>query len=414
MSPKHGYAAFAPEDREDARRRRPAVTLEDWAAERGLEFLGRAPAAGFRPALPRHLEYVHNLVRGTLPGGRFGIACHELVQTHTRSKGGMPGTYHGKYVANPGGLRRALRPDRRWLPVIGPWLTPADEDDDRPFGVTGAWAPATTCAVVLPQAIGRLPRLRGAVLERAYLVKTASDFDAGPFRMTIADRFGDPDALAAVLAEPFERFDLPFADLELREGVLRMRRNGYLSGLELDAFCADVAALAAALEHACGRVATADFAAPLPACPWTGADEETAAAEPGLAGPWTADLRSYAAAHRLVLEDAAAWHAAFGAFWAPGHAVAVMRGALPGDGRPGRVLFTTDAPIPQLRALRGAIAFATPGRPDTPPGGVRPPGARATVQVRDGVTYAFAHRTYGRAGEAAGMPEQLLAAAAAV
>ena len=45
---EHGYAAFAPEDREDAKRRRPAATLEGYAAERGLEYRGRGMLAGFR------------------------------------------------------------------------------------------------------------------------------------------------------------------------------------------------------------------------------------------------------------------------------------------------------------------------------------------------------------------------------
>lgn len=69
---KHGYSAFAEEDREDARQRMPAWSLESWAARHGLEHHGRASLAGFRPVLPEHLEDVHSLVRGPLPGAASG------------------------------------------------------------------------------------------------------------------------------------------------------------------------------------------------------------------------------------------------------------------------------------------------------------------------------------------------------
>ncbi len=142
---EHGYAAFAREDREDAKRRRPAVSLEGWAAERGLEYRGRGMLAGFRGALPRWEEEQHNLVRGVLPGGRWGILFHELLKTHSDSHE-MSGTFYGVRTSSTVGFWRALKPDRHNIPVIGDFLNPRVTEQTSAFQGQGAWSPVTTAA----------------------------------------------------------------------------------------------------------------------------------------------------------------------------------------------------------------------------------------------------------------------------
>ena len=77
---KHGYAAFAPADVADARRGTPTVDLAPYAAARGLEFLDRQSPAGFSAAVPSFPEYRFNVARGVLPGGRYGVLFHQLLE----------------------------------------------------------------------------------------------------------------------------------------------------------------------------------------------------------------------------------------------------------------------------------------------------------------------------------------------
>ena len=78
--PSHGYAAFAREDVADAKRGHPASSLHGYAAARGLEWLDRRAAAGFSAADPGYPDHRFNVMRGVLPGGRFGVAFHQLLE----------------------------------------------------------------------------------------------------------------------------------------------------------------------------------------------------------------------------------------------------------------------------------------------------------------------------------------------
>src|SRR5689334_10520769 len=135
----HGRAAFCKADIDDAKRRRPAVELQAYAAARGLEFRGRGMLAGFRGALPAHPEYMYNLMRGVLPGGRFGVVVHELLQTHCANDQSMDGSFYAVVVKAPGATwRSVLKPDKSWLPYVGWLFDKGEELDDRkgPFTVT--------------------------------------------------------------------------------------------------------------------------------------------------------------------------------------------------------------------------------------------------------------------------------------
>jgi hypothetical protein len=415
----HGYAAFAPEDVEDARRGRPAVSLQEYAQARGLEFHGRGRLAGFTMALPPFGELQHNLMRGILPGGRFGVLLHQLVQTHGSDGHSLTGTFHRVRTTGVGGLGgvlRSLKPDRHSIPVIGDWLNPTQDDSPREaFDTPGAWAPATTVATPVPETVAGLERLLVISKSRAARFSLAGgpSAQADGFRVDAAAG-ADPAALQAVLDGParpvLDRLAaLAYAELRVDHGMLTLRRGGYLTDpAALDAFAQDACALADALAAAFGPAGPVPaFAEPLPACPW--ATDDRQATEPGVAGAWARDFRTYAAERSMVLEDPAAFHAAHGALPVPGRVLAVMR-----NPRGGRVLFTTDVPLRVSRAVRGVVAFAAaPGTPDTAPGGIRPDGTGMTCSVTAGVALAWTHRWYGYGHEAGDLIQQAMAAAAA-
>jgi hypothetical protein len=413
----HGYSAFARADVGDAKRGHPAGSLEEYARSRRLELHARASLAGFRMALPGHQEYQHNLVRGVLPGGRWGILLHELLQTHSGTT--MPGSFWGVRINSPGSVWRSLVPDRTDLPVVGWFLDPARDDAPREaFDSFGAWAPVTTVATAVPETVAPLRRLRVVRKDRVPLRGGGPwvDLDGGwraYFDEHVRDGLLD-ELFAGPAAEVLQVLVLPYAELSVDYGMLRVRRNGYLlEPSALDSLAGLTCAFAAALVACCRPlVASPSLDDPLPGCPWL--HEDRAVAEPGLAPDWTRDFRGFAAGRGLALEDPAAWHERFPAQPLPGRVVASLRGRLADAGPTGRILFTTDVPIGSTRAVRGAIAVrAAAGVEDTSPGGIRPPGFPMTCSVRDGIATVWTNRLYGYCSEAEELVSEALAAARA-
>ncbi len=409
----HGYAAFAREDVADAKRGRPEGTLEEYARSRGLEFRGRGRLAGFRMVLPQWEEEQHNLMRGVLPGGRFGVLLHQLLQTHTNDGStGISGTFHGVRPSSPGLLRSTFSFNRTDIPVIGDFLDPPTDDTPRePFDVHGAWAPVTTIGMLVPETNALLPRAIITLQSRVPRLQSRGSFDlddygAPGFRLYPGEDV-DRDALTRLVGGPamgaLARLAHPYAEARIDYGTLTARRNGYVSDpAALDEFAQTVSALADAVVAAADSGVRQPFAEPLPASPWTQAD--TPGMAPYLAGAWAQDIRGFAAQHGLTLEDSDAWHRAFGHVPLPGRALAVMRSA-----HGGRVLFTTEVPINVTRALRGAVvAPAAEGVADTPPGGIR--GEFGTVGVKDGLAFAFTNRLFGYTKEAATLVDDALTA----
>lgn len=392
---KHGFAAMARADVADAKRRRADRSLEAYAAARGLEFFGAGvPAsapAGFAPALPRFREEQQQLMRGVLPGGRFGVLLHGLLQTHVAEdeSGGVPGEYYGVLVKGPkGSLRKALTPNRTWIPYIGSWLDDGIDDHSTPFGATGAWSPITICATPVPESVAWV-RLAARTRSRTRMGSGARP-DAGPLRVLRADG-GRADA---VLDGPFGRLlgELagPYWEVRVDFGVLTVQRNGFLvEDADLDGLCGRVAALADALAAACAPDAPAPpLSEPLPDAPW--AADVTLATQPGMDGGWAADAVRTAGERGLALEDPEAWHLRHGTLPVPGRVAIALR-----DASGGRVLLCTDRPIPELRAVRPVlVAAAPPGAAPTPPGGVGVPGARVFVQDGALLVWALEHRGY--------------------
>lgn len=102
---KHNRAAFAPDDVEDAKRGHPDFDLREYAERRGLEFLDHGTPAGFGAALPREEELQSNVVRGTLPGGGYGVLAHEGLEIgYSTDSLDWGGTFYGERVRAKGSL----------------------------------------------------------------------------------------------------------------------------------------------------------------------------------------------------------------------------------------------------------------------------------------------------------------------
>ncbi|HEX6391770.1 MAG TPA: hypothetical protein VFZ89_20050, partial [Solirubrobacteraceae bacterium] len=373
--------------------------------------------AGFRMALPQWEEEQYNLVRGVLPGGRFGIVLHQLLRTHSGGTDGSDNLFGGSFWAvrtsSPGSWLKALKPDRTWIPYIGDFLDGGTDDTPREaFDAPGAWAPTTTVATPVPETNALLPRVIITLKSRSSWMKTGGAFDlddygADGFRL-YPDDGDDRDALTRLVRGPamglLTRLKHPYTEVRVDYGMLTVRRNGYvLDPAALDDHVQTVCALADAIVAAAGTgVARPSFEAPLADCPWAQADYP--GMDPYIAGAWAQDLRGFAAQKGLTLEDPDAWHRAFGSIPLPGRVCAVMR-----NPHGGRVAFTTDVPIAITKALRGAVlAPAAEGVADTPPGGIR--SEFGTVGVHGGVAYAFTHRLFGYTSEAATLIDDALAA----
>jgi hypothetical protein len=67
------------ESAERAHRGRPDGDLTAWASSRGLDFRGQTAQAGYYSVTcPWSVDTVWNVVRGPLPGGSYGVVCHDV------------------------------------------------------------------------------------------------------------------------------------------------------------------------------------------------------------------------------------------------------------------------------------------------------------------------------------------------
>jgi len=302
----------------------PKSDLRAFAEQRGLAFYGSDAPAGYKDAVG--FDDVYNTVEGVLPGGRHGLALH---QHHL-------------------------------------------EDDSHGFEHRNrVWHQITRVIVPVPAGIGSIQRMK----VRAY--EFIRDPEVGwaqvpPDRYGIEGRqlyFGanaDRPAIDAVLhaaapwladAEstgPFDDEDLAFSF-----GFLRLATRGYLEGPALDAACEAACAIANALEEASIALRPArpftemldgpcwvdveEGRAPQPANPVaiTGSQGlESAPSQPWLA-MWQVLARSMPSMN--VVEDSLQFHRAFPWLPAPGQAVFVFAGTLPGSEIDGRFALLTDS-----------------------------------------------------------------------
>lgn len=375
---EHGYAAFAREDVADARRGHPATSLEAYAAERGLEWLGRQSAAGFSAAFPGFPEYRYNAARGVLPGGRYGVLFHQLLEVPVTGSPNVSGTLYGSVVKVKN--RRWWMPDRTDIPYLGAFLNPRTEDGEpEAFGSHAVWIPTTTIAINVPEAA--LPFFLTRIDRRHHLAPfdfPHQDLLPGGWRLRAHGPVPDLVGLDAVLAR---HADDPYFGIFALRGTVIVRRNGYLT--DLDALARDACAVADAFAAA-SPGSPQPFGTALPA-PYSHHPEVTPA--------WRDGYARLAARLGLVEEDADAYQRAFGTLGVPGRAVAVLRGEL-APGVHGRLVYSAERNLRAAERARGAVLLEAHGDA-TPPGGERHPDRHLVYEQREGVAVLWSLRTAG-------------------
>jgi hypothetical protein len=387
----HGYAAFDRDDIEDAKRGRPSFDTRAYAAEHGLEYFDEPKMlGGWKQAMSRFREYMHNQMRGPLPGGRYGVLFHEAFEIASRGDGennrfDIPGGYHSVFVKNTGSAT--------WLnliPFIG-WMFSKDRrNDDVPFGNSRIWVPCTVAAVHVPEVTGvagkflvhRAERMPGDGTDLARV---------GLPRVEIRAPESVPDDLIdQLMSGPHKDFQhsWPGGYLEVRfgGGTLVVRRNGYLPVEEMDRLARETNALADHFAAVCGpRNDPKPFEAELPPAVF----DPSNFLAPMPPGEWQLGAQAYAEKHGLVHEDPGAFNLAFPTLPHPGEAVAVMRAA---DGS--RVVYYAEHPVHEKQSVRGALLLKT-SAPDTPPGGERIPDQSLVLEVKDGIAVIWSLETWG-------------------
>ena len=402
----HGYAAFESADTDDAKRGRPDFDLAAYAQERGLEFLDTTQAllAGWKQALPRFPEYIFNLTRGELPGGRFGLMYHEAFEITASGEGDsvsfeVPGEYYSSYYKGVGSAT-ALS----FLPFIG-WMFSKDRSHvlEEPFGLNRIWVPCTVMAVRVSEPIGVAPRFSFLQANRTGR-GNGKDLKAFglPDTRVVADPELPDDLLAQFMEDPHrmvhQRWIGGYFALWYSNGTLVLRRNGFVRDpAMLDQLALDVCGSAQQFADAClPRTEPRPFEDDLP--PRTLDDVIDLKAPPDRfaipAGEWQKGFREYAERHALEHEDPRAFHLAFPKLPAPGHAVGVMRGNLPGTSRPGRVVYYAEHPLPEKQNVRAAIVFKT-SHADTPPAGVVDDENALVLEARDGIGVIWSKQSWG-------------------
>jgi hypothetical protein len=402
----HGYAAFEPADTDDAKRGRPDFDLRGYAEERGLEFIDQPPTplAGWKQALPRFPEYAFNMVRGALPGGRYGLIWHEAWEIFASGEGDtvsfdVPGSYYSSYYKGVGSAS-ALS----FLPYIG-WLFGKDRSHvlEEPFGLNRIWVPCTVVAVRVAEPIGVAPRFSFLQKERAGR-RAGKDLAAFglPDTRVVADPELPDDLLARLMEDPHklvhQRWVGGYFAVTYSNGTLALRRNGFLRDpAMLDQLAMDTCATAQQFADASlPRTEPQPFETELPRRTLTDVIDLTAPPDPFAIPPgeWTKGFNEYAGRHEVVHEEPGAFHRAFPSLPSPGHAVAVMRGNLPGTSRPGRVVYYAEHPLAEKQNVRGAIAFKTT-HADTPPEGIVDDENALVLEARDGIGLMWGKTSWG-------------------
>jgi hypothetical protein len=402
----HGYGAFEQADTADAKRGRPDFDLRAYAEERGLEFLDRAdpPLAGWKQALPRFPEYAFNMLRGSLPGGRHGLMWHEAWEIFASGEGDtvsydVPGSYYGTYYKGVGSAS-ALS----FLPYIG-WLFSKDRSHvlEEPFGLNRIWVPCTVVTVRVSEPIGVAPRFSFIQKDRTsrHAGKDLAAFGL-PDTKVVADPDLPDDLVTALIADPHklvhQRWIGGYFGVRFSNGTLVLRRNGFIrEPAMLDQLAMDTCAIAQQYaDVARPRTEPRPFDTELPTRTIADVIDLTTRPDPfGIpVGEWVKGFNEYAERHGLTHEEPRDFHLAFPSLPAPGHAVGVMRGNLPGTSVPGRVVYYAEHPLFEKQNVRGAIVFKT-GHEDTPPEGIADMENRLVFEARGGIGLAWSKPSWG-------------------
>jgi hypothetical protein len=365
---KHNRAAFSPDDVDDAERGHPDFDLSDYAARRDMEFLDHATPAGFGAAVPCEEELQSNVLRGTLPGGAYGVVANEGLEVPwSTDSPDWGGTFHGERVKLKGSR----------VPVIG----------DAPSGV--ARVPCTLVGVRVPETAGTHPYMR---------IDTRRS--SPPFSFTNRKKLDelistkgwslwcepkpDPKTVERLVGEPVAELLRAHSEDGLFQavvwfGTLVVRRSGFLrSSDDLDELARAASLIAERLREVCGALAEPQpFEAELPGPP-SAARDVPAGFYPGEV--WRKWALETSERHGLAPENPFAYHRAFPSMPVPGTAYVVLRGEIPRVG-PGRL-----AVHRERDSIRPAVLMAAPrGAKPTPPGGVAFREHAARLEVADGL-----------------------------
>lgn len=380
---KRGYAAYAPEDREDAERGAPSFSLESWAQAHGVPYRGSELAGQFVTVTPTWVDYVFNVCRGELLPGRYGQVAHELEEIAADERGlDMPVGFYGVRTYGGRGLRGLIGLEKK-IP-------------NEPFATWAAWVPTTKVVLRVPE-VALLPR---AVIRPSGLLDGKRKLDdAGlPGFSMMESRWIDDELRQALAtaARPIGRLGAAFAGVTLDHGLLAVRRNGFVDGPQIDALLDAAGRVASALvEIGAGLTAPQPFGQPLPA-------PDLSTWPPGFWQPQEHELDACLRAAGelgLVPEDAAAFHRALPHCPFPGTALGVARGPL-GGGPEGRIAVLFQAGRTRGTYRTGICLPARAGAA-TPVGGQLHQPADTYVEVADGVAYAWPRvRSEGRLGAA--------------
>ena len=377
--PKGSHTAFAPSDVDDAKRGRPEVNLDAFAAAHGLESVGSVLVGAFTGILPMWPDYVFNAARGEVTPGRFGLVEHELHEISLRPDGdlAMPGSFHRTATRNRFSVGR----------LVGIEGTPKNE----PFAADSAWAPSTAVLLRVPGA-ALLPRVLAR--RKKYLVLAGNpdlSDDGAPGLGMSGSRFISDELrhrlFTGAVGAALTGLTHPFVEVELDRGVLALRVNGFVSD---DAELEQLVQTAATIADAWTEVAR-----PL----WSGADLGAALAAPDpdahppgfpAIGPeWREAYARVATELGLTEEDPAELHRAAPGMPVPGTAEGVLRGPVGGQTTTGRLLWTGQG-ARTSGSVRGAAWFPARAGASTPLGGLLHQPTDMYAEVVDGSAWCWA------------------------
>lgn len=362
----HNHTAYAREDVEDAKRGAPAVSLESWAGERGLTFLGSALAGAFATVLPLWPDYLFNVCRGEVAPGRLGQLAHELDELPaTNGKIDAGGTFYGTRLTTRHGLRSFIGLER--------------ERPNEPFAANAVWVPTTAVSVRVPE-VTLLPRVR--IRMSGWLDRGGRDLaHVGLPGFRITDSGWIDDAVAETVgaaAGPLGQIDAQYVSLTIDHGVFSMVRNGFVSDpAVLDHLMATAAAIAEGL-----AAATLPLPESLPWCdpqPHEAEAFDRAADETGMT---RVDPLDFHRSHRRLPF--------------PGRAHGLLHGTVPGTDAQGHLAFTDQAAHTGGTYRTVVLLPAAPGA-STPVGGTVHAPTDQYVEVVDGLAVSWPRtRSVGR------------------
>lgn len=371
------HAAYDAADVEDARRGRPAESLEAFAQAAGLAFRGSEQAGTFLSTLPIWPDYLFNVCRGTTVGGRLGQIGHELGELRAHNGDVYPDGLH------------ALKPKR-----VGPFVEVGGivvNEKNEPFGSNAVWLPTTTAHVRAPET-ARLPVVRITRLTPTADRTLTSHLE----RLGLPGYWvleGDQDeALLGAIVDAVRPWLAARSDvhvnLRVRYGVVAVTVSGYR---------ADHDDLRQLLDGADGIAGALSALLPGPSgAPFgeAGPDAGTVPPPPGAVQPGSNVVAALAELSRqlgMYNEDISHLLSLFPRCPIPGIPTGVLLGTLPGLAAPSRIVWNQHGGHTDATFRGGAVMEARIGAA-TPLGGVLNSETGMYVEVVDGLVACWAQR----------------------